>query len=598
MEGGFVMKFAPGIVAGIAVALVVPLSAARADTETARRAAVVSAAVSANVLTCNAAPKEDIGACVSRMLADDRSPYSPGHEFTREEKQAVTAPRQIAAASPAQIGSWSVLASCGLADDQVNPIHASLTKTGKVLLTAGSGWNTTNFAGKVFETWLWDPANPSACAKEIPMPDKDLFCSGHLHLADGRILFFGGTSRYGEAATPEGDEDNFAGLRESYVFDDVSETFVATGLMNVAGWYPNAAANAAGSPVKVGGLDDTSQLSSTNEIYSSASGQWVKLTGQRTFPMYADLRLRKNGTLCYVGVYYAGRVGVAPQCWNWSTNQSTGIPGLYFPDCRDQASSLMLDPAHAQKVMVIGGGCSSGTTGTTSIVDLNAAAPRFVGGPHLGFAAMHTCAVVLPDGSAFVAGGGNHNTRPQLRASRLPYPYTGAWQQLASPAVPRLYRSTCLLLPDGSVLTMGTTSGAVGGVETRFEIYKPPYMQPGVVRPAITSVTPTLRLGGTYIAGYTGPAAITGASLTKLGSATHSVDSNQRKVFVGVAPAGAGRVSLRIEANWGILPLGAYMLTLTDSRRIPSKSVMVQVVRATPTAAASGIDQSAACCCC
>jgi galactose oxidase len=123
-------------------------------------------------------------------------------------------------------------------------------------------------------------------------------------------------------------------------------------------------------------------------------------------------------------------------------------------------------------------------------------------------------------------------------------------------------------------------------------------MQPGVVRPAITSVTPTLRLGGTYIAGYTGPAAITGASLTKLGSATHSVDSNQRKVFVGVAPAGAGRVSLRIEANWGILPLGAYMLTLTDSRRIPSKSVMVQVVRATPTAAASGIDQSAACCCC
>ena len=553
--------------------------------------ASVQVAVTPQSVTCNTVPKEELGKCVSRMLTDPKSPYSPDHVFTPAEKQSVRAPQLAAVANAAQVGSWSVVASCTVNGHKVNPIHASLTKTGKVLMTAGSGYNKTNFDMKVFKTWLWNPATPSVCPREIPMPDKDLFCSGHMHLSDGRILFFGGTSRYGVSGG-----QYYGGIRETYVFDDVSEQFIATGLMNVAGWYPNAAANAAGTPIKVGGLDANSNLTSTNETYSPAAGHWTKLTGTRTFPMYADMRLRKNGTLCYVGTYFASRAGVSPQCWNWSNNTSTAIPGLLYPDCRDQASSLMLDPAQAQKVMVIGGGCSSGTTGTTSVVDLNAASPKFVNGPYLGFAAMHTCAVMLPDGSAFVSGGGNHNTAPQLRAAQLPYPYTGAWQQVASPTVPRLYHNTCLLLQDGSVLTMGTNSSS--GVETRFEVYKPSYMQSGIVRPTITSVTPTFKLGGTYAASYTGPAAITAASLIKLGSATHSSDVNQRKVYVGVTSAGTGKVNLKVEANWGILPLGMYMLTLKDSRGVPSKALTVRVVQATTTAKAAGSASAAACCCC
>jgi hypothetical protein len=242
--------------------------------------------------------------------------------------------------------------------------------------------------------------------------------------------------------------------------------------------------------------------------------------------------------------------------------------------------------------MVIGGGCARGVTGSTATANLNARSVRFAKGPYLRSAAMHSCATVLPDRSAFVAGGGDHNTRPRLLAARLAYG-ARAWQQLARPKVARMYHSTCVLLPDGSVVTLGTTIPPKF-VETRFEVYKPWYMQPGVVRPLFTGVSPTLRLGGRYQATYTGPASVTGATLTRLTSVTHTSDPNQRVVQVPVTRAAYGRVNLKIEPNWGILPLGMYMLSLLDWRGIPSVSRIVHVVSTGASTAAAGSTSSAA----
>jgi hypothetical protein len=162
-----------------------------------------------------------------------------------------------------------------------------------------------------------------------------------------------------------------------------------------------------------------------------------------------------------------------------------------------------------------------------------------------------------------------------------------------------MYHSTCVLLPDGSVVTLGTTVPR-NSVETRFEVYKPWYMQPGVIRPRFTGVPPTLKLGGRYQATYYGPASVTGATLTRLTSVTHTADPNQRVVGVPVTRAGFGRVNLKIEANWGILPLGMYMLSLLDWRGIPSSSRIVRVVSAAAGTAAAGsrpFGAGSACCC-
>ena len=79
------------------------------------------------------------------------------------------------------------------ADFKINSIHASLLRTGKVLLIAGSGNNQKNFDAGKFESVLWDPATGKY--KMIPTP-KDMFCSGHTQLPDGNLLVAGGTKRY------------------------------------------------------------------------------------------------------------------------------------------------------------------------------------------------------------------------------------------------------------------------------------------------------------------------------------------------------------------------------------------------------------------
>ncbi|MET8404816.1 galactose oxidase early set domain-containing protein [Streptomyces sp900116325] len=76
---------------------------------------------------------------------------------------------------------------------RINTIHTALLHTGKVLLVAGSGNNQKNFDAKSFRSVLWDPA--AGTFKNIPTP-KDMFCSGHTQLPDGKLLIAGGTKRY------------------------------------------------------------------------------------------------------------------------------------------------------------------------------------------------------------------------------------------------------------------------------------------------------------------------------------------------------------------------------------------------------------------
>ncbi|MFI6641959.1 galactose oxidase-like domain-containing protein [Streptomyces sp. NPDC050504] len=89
---------------------------------------------------------------------------------------------------------------------RINSIHAALLHTGKVLLVAGSGNNQKNFDAKKFESVLWDPKTNGF--KMIPTP-KDMFCSGHTQLPDGKLLIAGGTNRYEKLA---GDVTKAGGL--------------------------------------------------------------------------------------------------------------------------------------------------------------------------------------------------------------------------------------------------------------------------------------------------------------------------------------------------------------------------------------------------
>jgi hypothetical protein len=96
-------------------------------------------------------------------------------------------------------------------------------------------------------------------------------------------------------------------------------------------------------------------------------------------------------------------------------------------------------------------------------------------------------AVLLPDGTvAIVAGAG----RGKADDSGVPVMWVESYDPesemfigMSALSVPRLYHSTALLLPDGSVLIAGSTGGrfhyTLGGGsadEFRLEVYHPPYL--------------------------------------------------------------------------------------------------------------------------
>src|SRR6185369_500373 len=80
-------------------------------------------------------------------------------------------------------------------------------------------------------------------------------------------------------------------------------------------------------------------------------------------------------------------------------------------------------------------------------------------------------------------------------------PATGQWTTLAAMKKPRLYHSTALLLPDGTVLSAGGGMADDNGRPyTNYpnaQIYSPPYLFKGP-RPAVTSAPQTLSYGASF----------------------------------------------------------------------------------------------------
>lgn len=134
----------------------------------------------------NRARRIAIGAAVALVVAGVNGPalYRFGSEQYHDYK--INRPEYKAAN-----GHWDFLDVP--ARFKINSIHASLLHTGKVLLIAGSGNNQKNFDAGKFESVLWDPETNTY--KMIPTP-KDMFCSGHTQLPDGKLLVAGGTKRY------------------------------------------------------------------------------------------------------------------------------------------------------------------------------------------------------------------------------------------------------------------------------------------------------------------------------------------------------------------------------------------------------------------
>ena len=536
----------------------------------------------------------------------------------------------------------------------VYAVHMMLMHTGRVLMFSG-GWEDSHM---LHRSWSWDPAEPIANAlgrwfmpefdDPIPPhtgvptrsddPDIDLFCCHHVSLPDGRLLTVGGDA-FGH--------DNVS-VR---VYDPIAERWekiagrpapALPGVTYPTGmargrWYPTAVLLPDGSVAVFSG--DTGALVIDAEILRPPNYLPTVITGgRRNVPGVGDRPL-----FIYPGMHLVpgGSVFYVPTAWRYArlfsetevlqrtgpsasfrmTDATSGIwqhyadpvdatqPLVPVERFREEGTSVLLSPAQAGRILLIGGGwwhgappVQYGDQRSCEILDTQASPPNWSPAGQMNHPRVNVNAVLLPDGKVLILGGhdnykwGPHTweavaqEHPQEQAEIFdptvpfnPAAPSAAFTPVARMHAPRMYHSTAVLLPDARVLVAGGSDPHEASRtpprpvdQKHMEIYEPPYCFAGQ-RPVLTSISETdgppdqIHYGGQFTVQYQVEAGetISQVVLMRPGAPTHHTDTEQRHVPLTFVPSAGNTLRVTVVNDTSVAPPGFYMAFLVDSRGRP-----------------------------
>jgi galactose oxidase-like protein/glyoxal oxidase-like protein/fibronectin type III domain protein len=474
--------------------------------------------------------------------------------------------------SPEVFGQWSSPITLPIV-----AIHMHLLPNGKVLLWQDD--NHPNYPptrqGSQTLARVWDV--DSGVITDVNVTNRNLFCSGHAFLPDGRLFIAGGHD------TGDGD-----GINDAHIFNSTNNTWTLQSQQMFQGrWYPSAVTVGNGEIVVVSG-QDTNGTNSTPDVWETNSGGgWRRLTNATiTLFNYPYMHLAPNGNVFISGPERTTR---------YLDPASSGALGQTFDRFvnkdRDYGSSVMYDVG---KVAIFGGGGGKDPTpqdpnppppeDTAEVINLNDASPvwRLTSG-NLAARRRQMNATLLPNGKVLITGGssatGFSNASGALLTAELWNPVSETFTTMASAQNARLYHSTAILLPDGRVVSAG--SGRPGTEQKNAEIYSPPYLFTtgggAATRPTIDShLSNGVRPGQSIFVTTPDAASISDVTLIALSSVTHARNMSQRFNRLSFTQA-MGGVNVALPSSANACPPGYYMLFILNSSGVPSVAKIISV---------------------
>ncbi|QSQ11154.1 galactose oxidase-like domain-containing protein [Myxococcus landrumensis] len=346
------------------------------------------------------------------------------------------------------------------------------------------------------------------------------------------------------------------GLPDTSSFDFNTTSWTRLPDMNAGRWYPtNTTLNNGDVVVTSGEINGPGDINEIPQRFIAGTNSWRTLTSARkNVPFYPKMFLAPNGRLFYAGSLRASFWLDPASNGAWSNGPISNF------GTRSYGPAVYIDG----KVLIIGG--SEPPTATVEQIDLNAANPTWQYVAPMSIRRRQHNAVLLPDGTVVVIGGssgsGFDDSSAAVRYAEVYNPATNTWTSWSSNVRYRGYHSTAVLLPDGRVLSAG------GADEHTAEVFSPPYLFKGA-RPAITSA-PTVSLPGAQFTITTPDAAtISRVSLIALNSTTHTFDMNQRFLTLSFT-RGAGSLNVTAPPNRNVAPPGYYQLFIVNNAGVPS----------------------------
>ncbi len=473
-------------------------------------------------------------------------------------------------------GTWS-----NVTDWPLIPIHAVLLPDERIL---SYGSSANGLQGGRFLYDVWDPSGGLA-GGHLTLPNQtvtDIFCSSQVVLPGGTDVFIAGGDVWNGTQVLNSANPNTNLFRLS------DNTLNTQNNMNRARWYSTSTVLTNGEIYVQGGTSGTDRP----EV-RQANGTFRLLSGANTSSY--DFMYPRNW-VAPGGLVFGYDSGGKMYTVNPAGTGTFTSKGTFTGPTGNDASAVMFRPG---RILQFGG-----NSNLARIIDVNGANPVVTTTGNLLKKRVLVNATVLPDGKVLATGGsGAWNTMTEVtNYAEIWDPGTGVWTQHSSGVKARLYHSVALLLPDASVLVGGgganSPTTSLPQNNTNIEVYYPPYLYgPGggfASRPAITGVqnlatstaaNPLVNVGETFPVDWTGTGTVSRVTLVKTGSVTHSWNMDQRFVEATFRLSG-NRVMVQAPTRAADAPPGFYILFLLNATGTPSVGKIVEIpVAATPNPA-------------
>jgi len=367
----------------------------------------------------------------------------------------------------------------------------------------------------------------------------------------------------GKLLVAGGHVDSHVGLPTALLFDPFTESWTRIPDMNDGRWYPTVTTLATGEALVLSGEMHAAGMGNPlPQVWEPGGGAWRDLTSAvLELPYYPRAFAAPNGKVFVAGPHGTTRYLDPSRPGAWTTVGSRKVPG------RSYGPGVLYDVG---KVLMAGGG--DPPFSSAEVIDLGAAKPAWRLVAPMSVARRHANATLLPDGTVLVTGGSSGagfdaSTAPVFHAE-LWDPASETWTRLGSAARYRGYHSTAVLLPDGRVLTAG------GRKERTAQIFSPPYLFKGP-RPEVSAAPEAFGPGARFSIAVSDAADVAQVTLVRLGSATHAFDQNQRFLRLPFT-RGTGTLEVEAPATHLVAPPGHYFLFAVSSAGVPS---IARVVR-------------------
>ncbi|MFL9898511.1 RICIN domain-containing protein [Paraburkholderia fungorum] len=423
-------------------------------------------------------------------------------------------------------------------------------------------------------TAIFNPTTGTNKQVLVTNTGHDMFCPGIVNLPDGRVYVTGGSSS---------DKTSF--------YTPSTNAWTSGDPMKIPRGYQGSVTLSNGNVFLVGGSWNGGLGGKTGETWTSGSG-WQVNGGIPADPILTNdaggiFRQDNHAWLFAVAngrVFHAGP-SRAMHWFDTAGNGSVTQAGNRGTDSDAMnGNAVMYDIG---KLLAVGGAPSyeqSNATSDATLIDISTGTASAVPIQSMNYRRAFNNSVVLPNGQVVVVGGQAFaqpfSDDTAVLAPELWDPTTKLFSVLAPQAMPRVYHSFALLLPDGRVLSGG--GGLCGNCTANHpnvEILTPPYLLnadgSAATRPTI-SAAPTEAQLGTSIA-VTASSGMKAFALMRLSSATHSVNNEQRRVPVSFTVGTAGEYLVSIPSDPGVVIPGYYMLFGLNAKGVPSVSRTLRI---------------------